>query len=182
MNEATPDATATPVLPEAWTRNGLHSRDWEALPPPARLSYGLASLTGFGIPATVAAVAAVLLFADARTWVWVAAIAGWVLALGLSLVHGRIRWRRTRYRLDSDGLHIRRGLWWRSETLVPRTRVQHMDLERGPVERGLGLASLVVHTAGTRMNAVKLAGLPVQRGRELRNDLVDRDGDDDDAV
>ena len=50
------------------------------------------------------------------------------------------------------------------------------------IERMLGLASLVVHTAGTRMNAVRLAGMDAVRGREVRNDLIDRDGDDDDAV
>jgi uncharacterized protein len=170
------------ALPDAWTRNGLHSADWEALPPKARVAYVLSSMLGFGIPATGAALVLGFVFHDHDTWVIAALIAGWLLVLALAATHGHVRHRRTRFVLDEVGLRIRRGLWWRSETLVPRSRVQHLDLERGPIERMLGLASLVVHTAGTRMNAVRLAGMGAMRGREVRNDLIDRDGDDDDAV
>jgi len=170
------------ALPEAWTRNGLHSGDWEALPAKARVAYILSSLLGFGLPATGAALTMGFLFHDHGGWVLALLALAWLLVLGLAALHGHVRHRRTRFLLDAVGLRIRRGLWWRSETLVPRSRVQHLDLERGPIERMLGLASLVVHTAGTRMNAVRLAGMGAVRGREVRNDLIDRDGDDDDAV
>lgn len=170
------------ALPEAWTRNGLYSGDWEALPAKARTAYILSSLLGFGLPATGAALTLGILFNDRGGWLIALLALGWLLVLALAAVHGHVRHRRTRFLLDEVGLRIRRGLWWRSETLVPRSRVQHLDLERGPIERMLGLASLVVHTAGTRMNAVRLAGMGAVRGREVRNDLIDRDGDDDDAV
>lgn len=169
-------------LPEAWRRNGPQGSDWEALPPKARWAYMLASVLGFGLPATGAAITLGILFRDRGDWVVVALALAWVAVLALAATLGHVRHRRTRFVLDEVGLRIRRGLWWRSETLVPRSRVQHMDLERGPIERMLGLASLVVHTAGTRMNAVRLAGMDAVRGREVRNDLIDRDGDDDDAV
>jgi uncharacterized protein len=175
----TPDPAG---LPEAWTLDGRHSLAWESLPPKARLAYRLSSLAGFGIPVGAAGLVLGYLFSEHGAWYFALLAAAWLLVLGLAVVHGSIRHRRTRFLLNEDGLRIRRGLCWRSETLVPRTRVQHMDLERGPIERWLGLASLVVHTAGTRMNAVRLAGMDANRGREVRDDLVDRDGGDDDAV
>lgn len=170
------------ALPGAWTRNGLHSSDWEALPGKARIAYMLSSVIGFGLPATGAALTLGFVFHDRGAWLVALLVAGWLLLLALAAGYGHVRHRRTRFLLDEVGLRIRRGLWWRSETLVPRSRVQHMDLERGPIERMLGLASLVVHTAGTRMNAVRLPGMDAVRGREVRNDLIDREGDDDDAV
>ncbi|MEZ5463933.1 MAG: PH domain-containing protein [Lysobacteraceae bacterium] len=96
----------------------------------------------------------------------------------------RAAWRRTRYRVDDDGWHVRRGVLWRSETLVPRSRVQHVDVNHGPVDRHFGLASLKVHTAGTRMEAVTLHRLLEADALALRDRLLDHHGNerDDDAV
>ncbi len=62
---------------------------------------------------------------------------------------------------------------------MPRSRVQHTDINRGPIDRWLGLAELKVHTAGTRLASISLGGLSEQQARDLRNALL---GEDDDAV
>ena len=67
---------------------------------------------------------------------------------------GGKQYRYTFWKLDADGLAIRRGRLWQRETRVPATRVQHLDLKRGPLQRQRRLATLVVHTAGTRHSAV----------------------------
>lgn len=85
--------------------------------------------------------------------------------------------RRTSYRIDADGWHVRRGVLWRSETLVPRSRVQHVDVNHGPIDRHFGLASLKVHTAGTRMEAVTLHGLLEADALALRDALLNHDDD-----
>ena len=90
--------------------------------------------------------------------------AAWLLA--------GMRWRRTGWRLDEDGLAIRRGLLWRSETVVPRSRVQHVDIGHGPIDRLFGLATLKVHTAGTRLSSVALAGMAQADAEALRDALV----------
>lgn len=83
------------------------------------------------------------------------------------------RFRAVRFRLDGEGLSIHRGVWWRSETHVPRSRVQHTDIQSGPLDRRLGLADLLVHTAGTQMATVRLEGLAVERARALRDALLE---------
>jgi membrane protein YdbS with pleckstrin-like domain len=77
----------------------------------------------------------------------------------------------TRYRLDTDGLLIRRGVYWRSITHVPRSRVQHTDVSQGPLERHYGLGTLVVYTAGTDHARVSLPGLAGEVALQLRDDL-----------
>ena len=94
---------------------------------------------------------------------------------------GLRRHRRIGWKLDQDGFATRRGGLWRNETLVPVSRVQHLDLERGPLERQLGLATLVVHTAGTRMAAVKLPLLALEDAQALRERLA-RQFETDDAL
>lgn len=156
--------------------------DWQPLPDGARTVSGITGvLTALPIAAGVmfAVVLGTLDGWPARIGVGIAlmvaaALAGWSL--------GRARWRRTRWKLDARGLSVQRGLIWRSEVLVPRTRVQHLDLERGPIERRFGLATLVVHTAGTRMNALRQHGFLDADAVALRDALLPESNHHDDAL
>lgn len=104
-------------------------------------------------------------------------LAMWLLYAGLGWAHAGARFRRTRYRLDRQGLSIRRGVFWHTETRVPRSRVQHVDLNHGPIDRRLGLAELKVYTAGTRLASVSLGGLDAARAESLRDAMVGDDRD-----
>jgi len=42
---------------------------------------------------------------------------------------------------------VQRGLLRVTRTLVPMTRVQHVDTRRGPLQRHLGLSTVVFYTA-----------------------------------
>ena len=158
---------------------------WQPLPDAARRCFRLASaITGTVLGTTFGAVpAAALAFADGPAW-WHLGMAAGVLAasLGLALWRAALSFRYTRWRLDEDGLRVRRGFFWRSEVLVPRARVQHLDIERGPLERRYGLATLVVHTAGTRLNAVRQPGFDEDSANRLRDALVPREREHDDGA
>lgn len=84
-----------------------------------------------------------------------------VLALGAlaTLVLPRRRYRHWGYREGEDELEIRRGMLIRVRTIVPFGRVQHIDVAQGPVQRRFGLATLILHTAGTQGAAVPLPGI-----------------------
>ena len=69
------------------------------------------------------------------------------------------RYHARGYQLGGDRLRVVRGLLFRSDTVVPIGRVQHIDVHQGPIERGYGLATLVLHTAGTHNASVTLPGL-----------------------
>jgi uncharacterized protein len=96
----------------------------------------------------------------------------------LVIVHAHLYWRRYRYAEADDGLLIESGVWWRKRTLVPRSRVQHTDVKHGPLQRRMGLATLVIHTAATRQHAIELPGLTGGHAETLRDDLLGRSGDD----
>lgn len=150
---------------------------WERLPRPALVAARVVGGLSLSIPVVPIGIVSLALL-DAGTVALLAAIV-LLLAASLGAWLGGRRAHRVRYALMMDGLRIRRGLCWWREILIPRSRVQHLDLERGPIERHLGLTTLVIHTAGTRMNAVRLAGLEQVRARALRDALVDREGADD---
>ena len=85
---------------------------------------------------------------------------------------GTRRWQYTRWRLDGDGFALRRGRLWQRETRVPIARVQHLDLKRGPLERRRGLATLVLHTAGSQASTVSVGGLALADAEALRDRLL----------
>lgn len=78
--------------------------------------------------------------------------------------------------LADDGLLLRRGVWWRHEIFVPRARIQHTDVTEGPIARRFGIATLAVHTAGTRVQELDVEGLLPALALQLREDLLRRSG------
>ena len=101
--------------------------------------------------------------------------------LTLCIVVGIKRFRSSAWRLDDDGFAFRRGRLFFHETRVPASRVQHLDLKHGPLERRWKLATLVIHTAGSKMSAVSVTGLDADDAEALRDRLA-RQIDDDDAL
>ena len=151
--------------------------EWQALPERARLLFAI-SRTGLAIPLGVAGF---VLFRVFGLPAFAGLLGGIVLAGGFGLWLGFRQFRHVAWRLDGDGLAIRRGRLYQRETRVPVTRVQHLDLKRGPWQRRRHLATLIVHTAGTRHSAVTLAHLDANDAERLRNVLgrqIDRDDED----
>lgn len=105
-----------------------------------------------------------------------------ILVLGLlaTFIVPRRRYRRWGYKEGEDELEIRHGMLIRVRTIVPFGRVQHIDVAQGPIQRPFGLATLILHTAGTQGAAVPLPGLlhadaEAMRDRiraKIRQDLV----------
>ncbi|HJR83585.1 MAG TPA: PH domain-containing protein, partial [Sphingomicrobium sp.] len=78
-------------------------------------------------------------------------------------------YRRLRYRLTDRLLQVTRGWTFHTDTVVPLVRVQHLDVVRGPVDKMFGIATLVVHTAGTHNSIVTVPGLAPDRAAEMRD-------------
>jgi len=60
-----------------------------------------------------------------------------------------LRWKYWRYSIDQDEIDLLRGFLVRTETLIPLSRVQHVDTRQGPILRWYGLSSVTISTAAT---------------------------------
>jgi membrane protein YdbS with pleckstrin-like domain len=67
---------------------------------------------------------------------------------------------------------------WRRIINVPRSRVQHIDVSQGPLQRTYALGTLVIYTAGTDHAKVELRGLSHARALRIRDHLLPSGGDD----
>ena len=81
------------------------------------------------------------------------------------------RYQARGYHLGADRLRVVRGLLFRSDTVVPFGRVQHIDVHQGPIERAYGLGTLVVHTAGNHNASVSLPGLGHDDAMAMREEI-----------
>jgi membrane protein YdbS with pleckstrin-like domain len=105
-----------------------------------------------------------------------AAAAPWLLAVPLAIRLPARRYAAWRYRLATDALRLDRGVMFRTESVVPYTRIQHVDTEQGPLERLLGLARVTVHTASGTSSSLTIPGLTPADAEALREALASRAG------
>jgi membrane protein YdbS with pleckstrin-like domain len=77
------------------------------------------------------------------------------------------------YAERDDDLLVRTGIFFQRTMVVPYGRMQYVDIGVGPVERGLGLCTLKLHTASPGTNA-RIPGLPAPEGARLREQLTAR--------
>ncbi len=142
-----------------------------------RLTY----LITFGIFLLIMlAVAVTIGLAAPAARIWMAA--GWgmlaTICLWFCFWFPRRYYHSWRWRLDAKVLELRHGRLVEHTRLIPLARLQHVDLERGPLERIFGLASLIIHTAGTHAATTRIPGLEAEEAARLRDHLVEIGGDD----
>lgn len=104
---------------------------------------------------------------------------GGTVALGwLAQRWPAIAYRHSSYKVDSQGIEIRKGVVWRKVINVPRSRVQHTDVSQGPLERRYGVGTLVIYTAGTEHARIYLSGLDHATALRIRDHLLAGEGTD----
>ncbi|MHA6797209.1 PH domain-containing protein [Pseudonocardia bannensis] len=107
-----------------------------------------------------------LLIGPAR--LWLAAAAALVLLGGAASVLLPPCWYRLhRWEITDTAVYTRSGYLWQEWRVAPVSRIQTVDMTRGPLQNLFGLTTVVVTTASAK-GAVTVAGL----NREVAADLA----------
>ena len=64
------------------------------------------------------------------------------------IVYPIIEYIQWQYLVDDDRIEIKKGIFWRSHTIIPISRIQHVSSKSGPLQNMFGLASVQINTAG----------------------------------
>jgi hypothetical protein len=141
----------------------------------------VSSLIGFGV-LSLSLLVPILVVGVARPrfllWLIIAWLALVALSVWFSLWYPPRLYETWGYRIDAKVLETRSGRMFQRARLLPLSRLQHVDIERGPLERMFGLASLVLHTAGTHSANIRIPGLEAGEAVRLRDRLIEIGGDD----
>lgn len=157
------------------------SDDWQPLAGRARLLFhlqALVSLVFFRFPLSAVVGGGLALW----TRPLYGAVSGALLAcffLVSALWMPSLRFDRWHYLLREDDLLLSRGVFVRRVTSIPYSRVQHVDVQQGLLERWFGLARVIVSTASGIGGDGMVPGLDEEAAEGLRDALVERGGGDD---
>ncbi|PPK93441.1 putative membrane protein [Kineococcus xinjiangensis] len=114
-----------------------------------------------------------LLEPERPSWQLLAAVGGGIVLLTLlSVVWGVLAWRRTRYRIDAEAVHMESGVLFRQQRRAQLDRLQAVDVVRPLLGRLAGLAELRLEVAGGAGGGVRLAYLKEEEAQRVRNALL----------
>jgi len=94
-----------------------------------------------------------------------------LLALVVIVLIPLRRYRSRGYDMAADRLRVVKGVLFHADSVVPFSRVQHIDVEQGPIERAFGISRLILHTAGTHNSSVTLPGLGHEDAITMREEI-----------
>ncbi|GGO02096.1 PH domain-containing protein [Saccharibacillus kuerlensis] len=133
----------------------------------------LGSAYFYAIPLLISA--ALTVFAAMRDWNWLPLWAGSLVTIGFALLFvfavfriPVILYNRFGFAVFEEEVEIRKGLFFITETLIPMTKVQHVELESGPILRKYKLAELKIVTAATTH---RIAGLKTEEAESLKQTI-----------
>ncbi len=76
------------------------------------------------------------------------------------------------YAIREQDISKQSGLIFRKLYCQPILRVQHVEVNRGPLDRWAGLASLQVFSAGGEMHTFEIPGLTLDKAEQLREFIL----------
>jgi putative membrane protein len=79
-----------------------------------------------------------------------------------------LRYLTFRYRLDSEELVVRWGLWWRSERHIRCARIHNVEIVQNPLHRLFGVAEVRVETGGQDEPEARLQVLSLAAAEDVR--------------
>lgn len=161
--ERTSESDDRDGLSESVESVDAHTTDRRTLSPRVQIAWAVRVLASVSILAVIGR------FVAPRVGVDPQLIAGGALALAvLGLVWVHLRFRVWEFQVRDDALYLERGVVTTVRTVAPHVRIQHVDTSRGPIERVLGLSTLVVYTAGSRGADVSIPGLTPAEASDLQ--------------
>lgn len=120
----------------------------------------------FAIPA---AYAAVFGMSDFHFWI-VASVTSiifiaWMISIFLMPY---LTWKNWRYAINEKEIDLKRGVLFKTRTLIPLSRVQHVDTRQGPLLRWYNLSTVTISTAATTH---EIPGLDTQLADRVRRQI-----------
>ncbi|WP_439129835.1 PH domain-containing protein [Polaribacter sp.] len=79
-----------------------------------------------------------------------------------------IGFKKRKYAVREKDVSYKKGVFFRSLTTVPFNRIQHVEIDQGPIARFFNLVSLSVFTAGDSSDDLKISGLLQEDAQKMK--------------
>jgi len=137
--------------------------------------YLMVSLVGMGIFAAIVLLAGVIVaIAVEMAWIPLVVAAGVLAIIAISAVLRVLEVRNIAYQVRQRDISYRRGVISRTVSTQPFVRVQHARVNRGPIQRLFGLATVHITAAGS---GLVIPGLANEEAEQIKQLVINRAGD-----
>ena len=121
----------------------------------------------------------ITILADAPGFVPIMIFIAWAVLFIAQMMMIPLGFKKKSYSLREKDITWRTGLLWHSVTTIPFLRVQHCEVNRGPLEQIFGLASLKVYTAGGGSTDLQIPGLLPDDAAKMKEFILRQIGKND---
>lgn len=110
---------------------------------------------------------------------WIACIIFLVLLIGFWLIWvGFHAWEYKGYALRQHDILFKTGIWFKSTTVVAFNRIQHVEIQQGPLDRLFSVSSLILYTAGGSASDLIIPGLHPDDAAKLKDHVTPKSSPD----
>lgn len=130
----------------------------------------LISVVLFYIGAMIMMIVSLLLFKDLEiqlSWIMLVALI-WLVLFTISIIYVFKSYHYEGFALREKDILYKSGIFFKSVTIIPFNRVQHCEIQQGPIERYFNLGSLLLYTAGGSSSDLIIKGLVYSKAQTLK--------------
>lgn len=111
------------------------------------------------------------LFASPLIWI---VVGGWILVASFFIFLSYKSYFYEGFALREKDVVYKSGMWFRSTIIVPFNRVQHCEINQGPIDRYFGLSELSLFTAGGSSSDLNIPGLSQETAAKLKQFITNK--------
>ena len=102
-------------------------------------------------------------------WLWKAALAAWVFLFLIAVFLAYKEYFVRGYVLREQDITYKKGWLFHSQTTVTFNRIQHTEINHGPIDRLFKLCELDIFTAGGSASDLSISGLDPEDAAKLKD-------------
>ena len=114
----------------------------------------------------------VLFFQDIPSWIAFAGGGFWILIGVLQLFFATKGFRFKGFAIRQRDVAYKKGWLYKRQTIVPFSRIQHVDTKQGVLERIYDLGKLNVYTAGGQGSDLTIPGLAFDEAQRMKSFIL----------
>ncbi|WP_240642372.1 PH domain-containing protein [Nonlabens xiamenensis] len=105
---------------------------------------------------------------EEEPWIWKVALVLWLVLLLLTIFMAYKEYFVRGYVLREHDITYRKGWLFHHQTTVPFNRIQHTEINHGPIDRMFTLCELEIFTAGGSSSDLSISGLDPVDAQKLK--------------
>lgn len=131
----------------------------------AKLFYFIPSLAGIIVP---------YFTVEEHPWVWQTASVLWITALLLSIFTSYKEFFVRGYALREQDITYKHGWLFHHQITIPFNRIQHTEINNGPIDRFFNLCELEIYTAGGSSSDLSISGLDPEKAAAMKEYISEK--------